>query len=68
MTKNWGISLMHSKPLINTFAGSMHTMYLIPTLTSGKDYERWFFEELDGAVADEHQPFDVDSMVGQAVS
>ena len=36
------------------------------------DYERWFFEELDGAVmdnvADEPQPFDVDSRVSQAVS
>ena len=37
-----------------------------------EDYERGFFEELDGAVmdkvADEHQPFDVDSRVSQAVS
>ena len=37
-----------------------------------EDYERWFFEELDGAVmdgmADEHQPFDVNSVISQAVS
>ncbi|MEA2003901.1 MAG: site-specific integrase [archaeon] len=37
-----------------------------------EDYERWFFEELDGAVmdkvADEHHPFDVDSRVSQVVS
>ena len=58
---------MPSKLLINTFAGSVHIVDLNPTLTSGKDYERWFFEELDGAVADEHQPFDVDSRVSQAV-
>jgi hypothetical protein len=37
-----------------------------------EDYERWFFEELDGGVVDKvvdvHQPFDVDLMVSQAVS
>jgi hypothetical protein len=37
-----------------------------------EDYERWFFEELDGTVmggvADVHQPFDVDLGIGQAFS
>ena len=40
--------------------------------TWNEDYERWFFEGLDEAVmdgaADEHQPFDVDLRVSQAVS
>ena len=40
--------------------------------TWNEDYERWFFEGLDGAVmdgvADEPQPFDADSRVSQAVS
>jgi hypothetical protein len=40
--------------------------------TWDEDYERWFFEGLDGAVmdgvADEPQPFDVNSGISQAVS
>lgn len=40
--------------------------------TWNEDYERWSFEGLDGAVmegvADEHQPFDVNLRIGQAVS
>ena len=33
-----------------------------------EDYERWFFEGLDRAMMDKHQPFDVNPGISQAVS